>query len=90
MLVPAPGEPDPTGGVVVASTTTAFSAPGAFSGKLKTEVISGDPSNSLGGLTFTYELSNDASSSNSIGRMTVVNFSGFLADKDVALRMRGI
>lgn len=64
----------------MASTTTAFSAPGAFSGKLKTEVISGDPSNALGGLTFTYELSNDAASANSIGRMTVVNFSGFLTD----------
>jgi len=81
VLVPVPGEADPTGGAVVASTTTAFAVPGSFSGKLKTEVISGDPSNALGGLTFTYELTNDGvSGPNSIGRMTVVDFSGILID----------
>jgi hypothetical protein len=81
VLVPVPGEADPTGGLVVASTTSNFSVPGSFSGKLKTEVISGDPSNALGGLTFTYELSNDGvSGPNSIGRMTVVDFAGILVD----------
>lgn len=90
VLVPAPGEVDPTGGAVVASVTTAFAAPGAFSGKLKTEVISGDPSNALGGLTFTYELTNDAGSSNSIGRMTVVNFSGFVTDANYQTTSVGV
>jgi hypothetical protein len=81
VLVPAPGEPDPTGGAVVASKVSPFTVPGSFSGTLTTTVLSGDPSNALGGLTFTYELTNDGKAGvNSIGRMTVVDFAGWLVD----------
>src|SRR5262249_54555190 len=47
---------------------------------LTTTVIAGDPSNALGGLTFTYRLTNDANSLAALERMTNLNFSGFLTD----------
>jgi len=65
----------PTGGVAIASLTQPFVA-ATFSGKLTSEVISGDPDNP-GGLTFTYLIENDASSPHAIGRLTVDDFSGF-------------
>ena len=54
-LFPVPAEPDPTGGAVMPPTgaTVPFAA-GGFSGTLTSTVFSGDPSNALGGLTFTY------------------------------------
>jgi hypothetical protein len=81
----APGEPDPTGGVVQAGTGVAApfaspAGPGSFSGTLTTTVIAGDPSNALGGLTFTYRITNDATSLSAIERMTNLNFTGFLTD----------
>src|SRR5436190_7101555 len=81
----APGEPDPTGGVVQAGTGVAApfaspAGPGSFSGTLTTTVIAGDPSNALGGLTFTYRITNDAVSLSAIDRMTNLNFTGFLTD----------
>ena len=83
--IAAPGEPDPTGGVVQAGTGVAVpfaSAPGpaSFSGSLTTTVIAGDPSNTLGGLTFTYRITNDLASLSAIERMTNLNFAGFLTD----------
>jgi hypothetical protein len=78
VLVPSPGEADPTGGAVVASQAVPFSVPGAFSGVLTSKVISGDPSNALGGLTFTYQITNDGvSGPNSIGRLSVADFTGW-------------
>ena len=81
----APGEPDPTGGVVQAGTGVAVPfasppGPGQFSGTLTTTVISGDPSNALGGLTFTYRLTNDAVSLAALERLTNLNFTGYLTD----------
>jgi PEP-CTERM motif len=81
----APGEADPTGGVVKAGTGVAVpfaspAGPGQFSGTLTTTVLSGDPSNALGGLTFTYRLTNDAVSAAALERMTNLNFTGFLTD----------
>lgn len=81
----ASGEADPTGGVLQAGTGAAvpFSSPpgpGQFSGTLTTSVISGDPSNALGGLTFTYRITNDAVSLAAIERLTNLNFTGFLTD----------
>jgi hypothetical protein len=83
-----PAEPDPTGGVVVASTVQPFVTPpgvGAFSGTLTTTVIQNDPSNPYAGigdpdpanhgLTFVFQLHNDATSTTSLGRMTSVDFS---------------
>src|SRR5262245_31497064 len=83
--IAAPGEPDPTGGVVQGGTGVAVPfasppGPGQFSGTLTTTVISGDPSNALGGLTFTYRLTNDAVSLAALERMTNLNFTGFLTD----------
>lgn len=81
VLVPSPGEPDPTGGAVLVSLAAPFSVAGSFSGTLTTTVLSGDPSNALGGLTFTYELVNDgAAGPHSIGRMTVKDFAGWVVD----------
>src|SRR5689334_16430230 len=83
--IAASGEPDPTGGVVQAGTGVAVPfvsppGPGQFSGTLTTTVISGDPSNALGGLTFTYRLTNDVVSLAALERMTNLNFTGFLTD----------
>jgi hypothetical protein len=83
--IAAPGEPDPTGGVVQAGTGIAVpfaspAGPGSFSGTLTTTVRAGDPSNLLGGLTFTYRITNDASSASAIERMTNLNFAGWLTD----------
>src|SRR5581483_10339155 len=78
----AVGELDPTGGQVQAGTgvAQAFSSPsgvGSFSGTLTTTVIKNDPSNPLGGLTFTYKITNDAASSSALERMTNLNFTGW-------------
>ena len=80
-LFPVPAEPDPTGGAVMPPTgmTVPF-ASGGFSGTLTSTVTAGDPSNALGGLTFTYLLTNDAVSSNAISRVTVDSFTGFMTD----------
>jgi len=77
MVVPL--EPDPVGGSTIASTTVPVTA-ATFTGHLTSKVISGDTSNTLGGLTFTYQLSNDATSPNAIGRLTVPDYASFLTD----------
>jgi hypothetical protein len=79
-FVAAPPEGDPIGGAPVATVTLPFSAP-TFSGSLTSTVIAGAV-NPLGGLTFTYQLTNtdiDASPT-SIHRLTVSDFVGFLTD----------
>src|SRR5205809_126187 len=72
-----PPEPDPVGGVVVAGgVPVPFASPpgpGSFSGTLTTTVIAGDVSNPLGGLTFTYKLTNKAISLSSIWTMNVTD-----------------
>jgi len=69
-----------SGGVVIASQTLAFST-SLYSGTLTSQVISGDTNNPHGGLTFTFLLSNDASSSSSLNRLTLNGFtSGFSVD----------
>jgi hypothetical protein len=80
-LFPAPGEPDPIGGTVLQSLTVPFIAVD-FTGILTSRVIQGDTTNTLGGLTFTYQVSNtdtDASPTD-INRVTVTNYTGFLTD----------
>jgi hypothetical protein len=76
----ASAEPDPTGGVVVGSTGPVPFATASYTGTLDSTVISGDPSNLLGGLTFTYLLTNSAVSTGDIDRLTVNDFAGFLVD----------
>jgi hypothetical protein len=91
MLTPA--EPDPFLGVVVGSTVQPFATapgPGQFLGTLTTTVILDDPSNPfanignanplLHGLTFVYQLHNDASSVNPLARMTNIDFTPFTTD----------
>jgi hypothetical protein len=74
-------ETDPVGGTVVATLTSPFSAPGAFSGSLTTTVLSGDTSNTLGGLTFIYTLTNDGvSGPNSIGRLSLSDIGSLSLD----------
>jgi hypothetical protein len=68
----------PSGGtVLVAQSSSTFTAlSGVFSGTLTTQVLSGDTTNPFsGGLTFTYLLSNDSTSVNSLNRVTLDNFS---------------
>jgi hypothetical protein len=78
-LIPVPSAAEPQGGSVLATLASPFSVPGSFSGTLVTQVIQGDTSNPLGGLTFTYEF-NNLNGPNSIGRMSVNNFLGIAMD----------
>jgi hypothetical protein len=80
LVTPVPSEAAPTGGVkIVDNFESVFVSQGGgtYSGRLVTNVISGDTSNPLGGLTFTYELFNDASSSHSINRFTINGWDAF-------------
>lgn len=90
-LFPAPGEPDPAdGGTVIDSMLTPFNVPGFFEGNLLTEVIAGDANNPLGGLTFTYTLTNSANSPNPIARLTVTNYASFGIDGSYQLPLTGL
>jgi len=88
-----PAEPDPSLGVVVGFTVQPFATvpgPGQFSGTLTTTVILDDPSNpyanignsnpALHGLTFVYQLHNNAVSINPLARITNIDFTPFLTD----------
>lgn len=81
-VFPVSGEMDPTGGVAVAACPSIRLpyATSTFSGFLTSTVVSGDPSNPLGGLTFTYWLENNAASVNVNARLTVNDWTGFLTD----------
>ncbi len=72
-LYPPPAEAGPSGGTILDIKTVSF-AGSAFTGTLTTKVISGDANNTLGGLTFTYLISNDLSSTNNVERFSVPNF----------------
>jgi hypothetical protein len=76
----AVGEPDPTGGVLIAGGVPIPFATAQYSGTLTSSVILGDPSNPFGGLTFTYLLTNDVTSTGEIERLTVNDYMGFLTD----------
>ena len=78
-LMPAPGEANPMGGNLIATLTVPV-VTASFSGTLTTNVIANDTTNSLNGLTFTYLLSNAATSSHPIGRITINGFEGFSTD----------
>jgi hypothetical protein len=76
---PAIGEVDPVGGTVIQTLTSPFTS-STFSGTLTTRVFSGDTSNTLGGLTFVYQISSSPNSLTDINRLTLTNFAGFLTD----------
>jgi len=87
-ITPVPAEPDPgvSSTLAFSGLLAAFSGFG-FSGVLVSSVYRG---NSFGpdGLTFTYQLSNDASSTNALHRLTVSSFETFLTD--VSLQTGGL
>lgn len=87
--LPVIGEPDPVGGAILAAMTTAFSSP-TFSGTLESTVLSGDVSNPFGGLTFTFELSNDLASAHPLGRLTLNGWAGWLTDVSFNLDSLGV
>ncbi len=77
-LFTAPVEAAPIG-TVVASLASPF-ATGLYSGTLYSFVLSGDVSNPHGGLTFVYYMANDVTSINSLNRLTLNGFAGWLTD----------
>ena len=83
-LVPAssivlPSEAEPVGASLVTSSALNFSSL-TFSGTLTSKVWSGDTSNPFGGLTFTYQISNNAVSTDPIDRLTLSSYAGFQTD----------
>ena len=99
-----PAEPDPIGGVVVGGGVPQIfsSGPGVghYSGELTTTVIKDDPSNPFAnigdpnplnhGLTFVYQIHNDATSATSLERMTNLDFSGFSTDVSYQVPAAGV
>jgi hypothetical protein len=69
----------PVVGATVASLTSPFATP-LFSGSLTSLVIAGDATNPYGGLTFVYILHNDIAGPNSLNRVTLNGFAGWLTD----------
>jgi len=51
-----------------------------YSGTLTSTVRSGDPTNPLGGLTFTYLITNNAASNDAIHRLTINSYSNATVD----------
>jgi hypothetical protein len=81
-------EAEPVGATLVTSLTTSFTGLNnvnavVFTGSLKSSVWSGDTSNPFGGLTFTYALTNDLNSLDTIGELNLASFAGFLTDVSV-------
>lgn len=79
-IYPAPGEPDPVGGQVACGPLVQHFTTANFSGFLTSTAIIGDASNPYGGLTFTYVVSNDATSVNTEARLSINGYAGFLTD----------
>ncbi|MCU0688714.1 MAG: hypothetical protein MUE97_03085 [Phycisphaerales bacterium] len=69
----------PITGTIVGTLTTNFST-SLYGGTLSSEVISGDTTNPLGGLTFVYTLSNFGTSTSSLSRLTLNGFVGIQTD----------
>jgi hypothetical protein len=92
LLFPAPPEPDPVGGAIIASTGPVPFAAATFSGTLTSMVILGDLSNPFGpgGLTFTYLLTNSPGSVNDIERLTIVDFTPVLTDASFQIPAMGM
>ncbi len=75
----ATAEANPVGGTVLGTITVPF-ATATYTGTLTSTVISGDTSNALGGLTFTYAIQNNVTSTNPITRLAVNGYAGFTTD----------
>ncbi len=76
----------PTSSTVPVSATLLASSPavafssGLYSGTLSSAVYKNDPDNALGGLTFTYQISNLAASVDPIERLTINSFGATSVD----------
>jgi hypothetical protein len=79
---------EPMGAKAIADITLPFSTP-TYSGTLRSTVWLGDTSNPLGGLTFSYILTNDAASTDSIRRLGVLGFGNFATDVNWSLFLAG-
>lgn len=88
--IAAVGETDPSGGTLIAGGAPIPFVAATFTGTLTSSVLSGDPSNPWGGLTFTYLITNDAGSAHDIGRFTVNDFAGFLVDSSFQTPVAGV
>ncbi len=84
----APGEAAPTG-TVIASLNSPFTS-GAYTGTLNVQVLQGDTTNPLGGLTFVYTLSNDFTSTDAINRLTITGFNGWQVDAAYDIASLGV
>ncbi len=90
VTVLASGEAEPGPSKIEATLTVPVVA-ATFTGSLTSTVLSGDPTNPFpGGLTFIYDLSNDAGSPHAIHRFTVSNFTGFATDVSYSTLAAGI
>jgi hypothetical protein len=67
------------GNVVAGGVAVPFSS-GLYSGMLTTTVYQNDPSNAFGGLTFTYQITNNSGSIDPIERLTITDFGSFQVD----------
>jgi hypothetical protein len=79
---------DPFGATAIADITVPFST-ASFSGTLRTRVWTGDVFNLLGGLTFTYELTNSGGSLSDITRIAIGNFGSLGTDADWSIWLPG-
>jgi len=79
ILFPVPAGLVP-GGVVVGAPIVSNVSPATFHGRLTSEVLAGDPTNPLGGLTFVYLIENTSPFPGEIERLTVNSFGGFATD----------
>jgi len=78
-LNPVPFEPEPAGGILEASVPAPY-ANLDIQGTVISSVYSGDASNPFGGLTFTYQVIADLTSTAAVEFLTSGNFGNFLTD----------
>lgn len=85
----ATAEPDPITATPVYSTSISWGTPSLFSGTLTSSVLTNDANNVLGGLTFTYQLTLDSTSSFVASGLTIGGFSLFLTDVSYQTPLNG-
>jgi hypothetical protein len=82
-LFPVPSGSPPGGTVVAGGSPVPFTAT-TFVGELTSTVLNNDPTNPLGGLTFTYVLQDDVASTGDIEGLFISSFAGASLDLDYA------
>lgn len=80
----AVNENNPVGGTVLQTVVTPF-ATANYTGNIVSKAIQGDTSNPFGGLTFTYQMTNDPGSANAITRFTVNGYQAYVTDMSYKL-----